>query len=144
MKLSSKKTLAQLYNERKKSYKSLISISKRLSLSSSANLKINKDHLEQRESIISSNVESQQSNLKHQVQTIIINGEDYERNIQNLNQASSFIENTPSNKISNNSGSNFDDIKKIITNKFSLLKIIILMRIIIILTMRNPKIEFIK
>ena len=78
MKLSSKKTLAQLYNERKKSYKSLISISKRLSLSSSANLKINKDHLEQRESIISSNVESQQSNLKHQVQTIIKNREDYE------------------------------------------------------------------
>jgi len=56
MKLSSKKTLVQLYNERKKSHKSLIPSSKRLSLSTSANLKINKGHLEQRESTISSRI----------------------------------------------------------------------------------------
>ena len=55
-KLSSKKTLVQLYNERKKSHKSLIPSSKRLSLSTSANLKINKGHLEQRESTISSRI----------------------------------------------------------------------------------------
>ena len=56
MKQTKKKTLAQLYNERKKSHKSLIPSSKRLSLSTSANLKINKGHLEQRESTITSRI----------------------------------------------------------------------------------------
>ena len=120
MRLSSKKALEQLYNERKNSYKSRYSASKSLSLSTSAYLVINKNHFEKRDSPSSTNIESQQSNKKDQVQTIIINGDDdNERNIHHLNQTSSFIEITSSNKISNNSESNYDNIKNIGTDTFS-------------------------
>ena len=122
MRLSSKKALEQLYKERKKSYKTPYSTSKSLSLSTSGYLVINKNHFEKRDSPSSTNAEtqSQQSNKIDQVQTIIINtDDDYERNIHNLNQTSSFIEITSSNKISNNSESNFDDIKNIVTDTFS-------------------------
>ena len=119
MKLSSKKALAQIYDYRKKSCKSIYSTSKSLTLSTSAYLIINKDHFDKSDSISSSKIESQQSNQKNQIQTIIINGDDFEEKIQDPNQTSSFIPITPSNKISSHNESHFDDLSKNLTDKFT-------------------------
>ena len=119
MKLSSKKALAQIYDYRKKSCKSIYSTSKSLTLSTSAYLIINKDHFDKSDSISSSKIESQQSNQKNQIQTIIINGNDFEEKIQDPNQTSSFIPITPSNKISSHNESHFDDLSKNLTDKFT-------------------------
>ena len=119
MKLSSKKALAQIYDYRKKSCKSIYSTSKSLTLSTSAYLIINKDHFDKSDSISSSKIESQQSNQKNQIQTIIINGDDFEEKIQDPNQTSSFIPITPSNKISSHNESHFDDLSKNLTHKFT-------------------------
>ena len=100
--------------------KSYFSTINTLSLSSSL---VEKEQLDKKEK---ENFEKNNSSLcdssnKEQVKTIIVNDKetnDNYNNFENLNQTSTFIPITYSNKISNKSGS-FNEIQKLSTDKFT-------------------------